>query len=77
MIEKYFELSSFLEQLPSFYGLTDLIPNANETKELMDLRETSKILYSVTNAHQREIIDLSDVQNLFDEVLGKFAEVEF
>ena len=74
MIERYFELRPFL---PSFYRLTDLTPNAKETKELMDLREKAKILYSVTNALQREDQDLSDVRNLFDAVLGKFEGVEF
>ena len=77
MIDRYFEMKGFVENLPSFSKLVDYFPSARENSELKELQETLPKLISVTKALQRENIDMSDARILFDGILDEYKEEEF
>ena len=77
MVSRYLEIQVFLDQLPSYSKIVELLPVPKDVAALKLLGEKLEKLRSVTIALQRENLDLLDARLLFDEILNVNNEPEF
>ncbi|GAB1602785.1 hypothetical protein Ahia01_000558600 [Argonauta hians] len=77
MVERFIQIEFFLESFKDDPRLIDYILTSREHQELKNLEENLRKLRSVSDALQREEIDLYDVRVLFNEILVFYPCEEF